>query len=105
MVIFLTILRILIVSPLHSKISPVLKSRGFSKDERVFAMPFYEYRCEACGHTLEVMQKMSADPLQECPECHAPALKKLMSVTGLVKSSSHGGGGHSCGSGGCSSCH
>jgi predicted nucleic acid-binding Zn ribbon protein len=52
-----------------------------------------------------VMQKMSADPLQECPKCHASALKKLMSVTGLVKSSSHGGGGHSCGSGGCSSCH
>ena len=26
-------------------------------------MPFYEYRCEACGHELEALQKLSDDPL------------------------------------------
>jgi putative FmdB family regulatory protein len=43
-------------------------------------MPFYEYACQACGHRLEVMQKMSDAPLSECPECHKPELKKLVSA-------------------------
>jgi len=43
-------------------------------------MPIYEYRCEACGHELEALQKMSDAPLTECPECGRPALKKLVSA-------------------------
>ena len=35
------------------------------------AMPIYEYRCEN-GHTFEVMQKMTDDPVQVCPEDGAP---------------------------------
>jgi putative FmdB family regulatory protein len=31
-------------------------------------MPTYEYRCEKCGHTFEVMQSMSAPVLKICPE-------------------------------------
>jgi putative FmdB family regulatory protein len=34
-------------------------------------MPIYEYRCEN-GHTFEIMQRMSDDPLSECVECGAP---------------------------------
>jgi putative FmdB family regulatory protein len=34
-------------------------------------MPIYEYRCEN-GHTFEVMQRMSDDPLTECSQCGAP---------------------------------
>jgi putative FmdB family regulatory protein len=33
-------------------------------------MPFYEYRCEN-DHTFEVMQKMTDDPVETCPECGA----------------------------------
>jgi putative FmdB family regulatory protein len=33
-------------------------------------MPFYEYRCDN-GHTFEVMQKMSDDPVRECQVCGA----------------------------------
>ena len=44
------------------------------------AMPLYEYRCDACGHELEAMQKMNDAPLTECPECGKPALKKLLSA-------------------------
>src|SRR3569832_2446993 len=44
-------------------------------------MPIYEYRCEACGHALEALQKMSEAPLTDCPECGAPALKKQVSAT------------------------
>ncbi len=34
-------------------------------------MPIYEYRCEN-GHTFEVMQRMSDDPVATCQECGAP---------------------------------
>jgi putative FmdB family regulatory protein len=33
-------------------------------------MPIYEYRCER-GHTFEVMQRMSDDPLTNCTTCDA----------------------------------
>jgi putative FmdB family regulatory protein len=34
-------------------------------------MPIYEYRCEK-GHTFEVMQRMSDDPVTKCEVCGAP---------------------------------
>ena len=34
-------------------------------------MPIYEYRCER-GHTFEVMQKMTDDPVSACTRCEAP---------------------------------
>ncbi len=46
-------------------------------------MPFYEYRCKACGHELEALQKMSDAPLTECPECGKPELVKLVSAAGF----------------------
>lgn len=46
-------------------------------------MPFYEYQCEACGHDFEVMQKMSDDPLTDCPECGKSELKKMISAPGF----------------------
>lgn len=46
-------------------------------------MPIYEYRCQACGHELEAIQKMSAAPLSECPECHRHELAKRISAAGF----------------------
>ena len=43
-------------------------------------MPFYEYQCNNCGHTLEAMQKVSDPPLKKCPHCGKPQLQKLMSA-------------------------
>jgi putative FmdB family regulatory protein len=43
-------------------------------------MPIYEYRCEACGHELERMQKISEPPLTDCPACGQPALRKQISA-------------------------
>ncbi len=34
-------------------------------------MPIYEYRCQQ-GHTFEVMQRMSDDPVEICETCEAP---------------------------------
>jgi putative FmdB family regulatory protein len=46
-------------------------------------MPFYEYRCSACGHELEVLQKMSAKLLVDCPSCGKATLSKLVSAAGF----------------------
>ena len=43
-------------------------------------MPIYEYACQQCDHTLDALQKMSDDPLVDCPECGASALKKMLSA-------------------------
>ena len=43
-------------------------------------MPIYEYQCEACGHYLETLQKISDPPLTDCHKCGKPALKKLVSA-------------------------
>lgn len=46
-------------------------------------MPIYEYECRACGHRMEAIQKISDDPLTDCPECSQGELKKLVSAAGF----------------------
>jgi putative FmdB family regulatory protein len=41
-------------------------------------MPTYEYRCEACGHELELFQSISEEPKKKCPACKKPRLKRLI---------------------------
>ena len=43
-------------------------------------MPIYEYRCEACGHLLDALQKISDEPLRDCPNCNEASLKRLISA-------------------------
>jgi putative FmdB family regulatory protein len=43
-------------------------------------MPIYEYACEACGHAMEKLQKISDEPLKDCPQCQQPRLRKLISA-------------------------
>lgn len=46
-------------------------------------MPIYEYQCQGCGHQLEALQKMSDEPLKDCPECAEPKLSKQISAAGF----------------------
>jgi len=46
-------------------------------------MPIYEYRCEACGHQEEFLQKISEPQLTECPVCHKPTFNKMLSAAGF----------------------
>lgn len=55
---------------------------------RVSDMPIYEYQCDACGELLEKLQKISDDPLKDCPKCSKPALKKKISAAGFRLSGS-----------------
>ncbi|MGN5478801.1 FmdB family zinc ribbon protein [Cupriavidus basilensis] len=47
-------------------------------------MPIYAYRCDACGHGRDVLQKMSDAPLTDCPSCGtAGAFKKQLTAAGF----------------------
>jgi putative FmdB family regulatory protein len=46
-------------------------------------MPIYGYRCEQCGHELEVLQSMKDEPLRVCPNCMGP-LRKMIYPVGIV---------------------
>ena len=46
-------------------------------------MPVYEYKCLKCGDEIEVMQKISDDPLSECDSCGGE-LKKVIGNTSFV---------------------
>ena len=46
-------------------------------------MPTYEYRCEACDNTFDVVQGFSDDPLTTCEVCGA-ALRKVYAPVGIV---------------------
>jgi putative FmdB family regulatory protein len=47
-------------------------------------MPTYEYRCPACNHEFEKLQKMSDEPGAPCPECGAAAERLLSGGAGLL---------------------
>ena len=49
-------------------------------------MPLYEYRCED-GHTFEVMQRMSDDPVQSCEVCGKPVQRVFHPVAVHFKGS------------------
>ncbi len=46
-------------------------------------LPIYEYRCEKCAHTFEVIQKFSDDPIEQCVVCGGP-VSKVLSPPGLL---------------------
>jgi putative FmdB family regulatory protein len=46
-------------------------------------MPIYEYRCSACAHQAEHLQKVSEKPLAKCPACGKKTYKKQLSAAGF----------------------
>ncbi len=46
-------------------------------------MPTYKYRCKKCGHEFEVRQRMSDDPLTECPVCGGH-VRRVVGSVGIV---------------------
>ena len=49
-------------------------------------MPIYEYKCmnNGCGMLIEVMQKLSDDPIIYCPHCGEEKMKKIISQSNFV---------------------
>lgn len=46
-------------------------------------MPIYAYRCSACGHAKDVLQKLSDAPLSTCPACGADTFSKQVTAAGF----------------------
>ncbi len=46
-------------------------------------MPIYAYKCSACDHAKDVLQKISDDPLTVCTACGAVAFSKQVTAAGF----------------------
>ena len=65
-------------------------------------MPVYEYECLKCKKRHEIMQRITANPLTDCPDCGGKMKKIISSTTFVLKgtgwyatdygSSNHSGG-------------
>ncbi len=43
-------------------------------------MPIYEYLCDTCGKITSALQRMSDDPLEQCPSGDGGGLKRILSA-------------------------
>lgn len=68
-------------------------------------MPFYEYKCEACGEKFEHFARTMSDEAERCAVCGKKKIRKLLSSFGFKSgSASSGDFRSSAGSSSCSSC-
>jgi putative FmdB family regulatory protein len=56
---------------------------GFPFQIKGLAMPIYAYRCSACGHAKELLQKMSDPVLSVCPVCGESTFVKQVTAAGF----------------------
>jgi putative FmdB family regulatory protein len=52
-------------------------------DLKLSFMPIYAYKCDACGHAKDVLQKMSDPQLTDCPSCGQSTFKKQLTAAGF----------------------
>ncbi|MBC2768989.1 FmdB family zinc ribbon protein [Pusillimonas minor] len=46
-------------------------------------MPIYAYKCSACGHAEDVLQKISDPLLTQCPQCGQSTYAKQVTAAGF----------------------
>ena len=46
-------------------------------------MPTYEYRCDKCGKTFEVFQRITDDPVEKCQDCGGK-VQRLVNATNFI---------------------
>ncbi|MBC8552595.1 MAG: zinc ribbon domain-containing protein [Candidatus Brocadiales bacterium] len=47
-------------------------------------MPTYDYECNACNHTMELFQSITAKHIRKCPECGKLKLKRLIGTGSTI---------------------
>lgn len=47
-------------------------------------MPTYDYECDSCGKALEIFQRMTEDPLRECPACGQQTFRRLFGTGAAI---------------------
>jgi len=48
-----------------------------------YQMPIYAYRCDECGFSKDVLQKISDPVLTDCLSCGKPSFKKQLTAAGF----------------------
>ena len=46
-------------------------------------MPIYEYQCNQCHHTFDLIQKVNDEPVKIYPECDQNTVVRLVSAAGF----------------------
>jgi putative FmdB family regulatory protein len=49
-----------------------------------FAMPTYDYACDACGHEFERVQRITEKPLKKCPKCGKDEARRMIGGGGFI---------------------
>lgn len=47
-------------------------------------MPTYEYRCSKCEEAFEFFQKISEEPIRECPLCKGELKRVISGGAGII---------------------
>ena len=55
----------------------------FPPEFKTFIVPIYAYKCSACGHAEDKLQKMSDAPLTLCPQCAQSTYSKQVTAAGF----------------------
>jgi putative FmdB family regulatory protein len=65
--------------------APILETSASSGRHPFFEanMPIYAYRCSSCGHSADVMQKLSEAPLTVCTVCGQASFSKQITAAGF----------------------
>jgi len=56
----------------------------YKKSSGGLAMPTYDYRCDACGHSEEIFQSIKARPIKKCPTCGKNKMVRLIGSGGGI---------------------
>jgi putative FmdB family regulatory protein len=72
-------------------------------------MPLFEYKCQKCGHVMEVLQASHQPTKQTCAKCGGSDMKKLLSSFAVGQSKGPSPACDSCAAGpafggGCGGC-
>ncbi len=47
-------------------------------------MPTYDYECDACNHSFELFQSITAKHIRKCPECGKLKIKRLIGTGSTI---------------------
>ena len=47
-------------------------------------VPTYDYECDACGHTWELFQRITEDPVTKCPDCNKKKARRLFGTGAAI---------------------
>jgi putative FmdB family regulatory protein len=67
----------------YSTPPPIIEGFADFRTPNLEAMPIYAYKCESCGQSKDVLQKMSDAPLSVCPFCGKATFVKQVTAAGF----------------------